>query len=118
MIFTEKWRTSLEKICIPIAALAVSLVIFGVLCVAAGANPFAVYASIYKAAFGSWFSFQNTLIRVAPLMLGSLCTALPARSGLVIIGNEGAIERRFERCGGWAGCAGCSGLLSCSWQWL
>jgi len=91
MIFTEKWRTTLEKICIPIAALAVSLVIFGVFCAAAGANPFAVYGSIYKAAFGSWFSFQNTLIRAAPLMLASLCTALPARLGLVIIGNEGAI---------------------------
>lgn len=57
----------------------------------AGANPFAVYSSIYQAAFGSWSSFQGTLIRAAPLMLSSLCTALPARLGLVIIGNEGAI---------------------------
>jgi simple sugar transport system permease protein len=60
-------------------------------CAAAGQNPFAVYGSIYKAAFGNWRSFQNTLIRAAPLMLTSLCTALPARLGLVIIGNEGAL---------------------------
>jgi simple sugar transport system permease protein len=50
-----------------------------------------VFASIYKAAFGSWYSFQNTLIRAAPIMLCALCTALPIRLGLVVIGNEGAL---------------------------
>ncbi len=91
MINSSRWRTTLEAICIPIAALFFSLVLFGIFCAAAGENPFAVYASIYKAAFGNWRSFQNTLIRAAPLMLTSLCTALPARLGLVIIGNEGAL---------------------------
>lgn len=85
------WRSLLETVTIPIAALVVSLLLFGIFCAAAGANPLAVYGSIYKAAFGSWFSFQNSLIRAAPLMLSSLCTVLPARLGLVIIGNEGAI---------------------------
>jgi len=91
MISSSRWRTTLEAISIPIAALLFSLVLFGIFCTLAGANPFAVYASIYKAAFGNWRSFQNTLIRAAPLMLTSLCTALPARLGLVIIGNEGAL---------------------------
>lgn len=91
MINAYNWRRTLEAICLPIAALIFSLVLFGLFCAAAGANPFAVYGSIYKAAFGSWFSFQNTLIRASPLMLTALCTALPARLGLVIIGNEGAL---------------------------
>ncbi|NEQ95934.1 MAG: ABC transporter permease [Cyanothece sp. SIO2G6] len=65
--------------------------IFGIFCAFAGANPFGVYGSIYRAAFGSWSAWQNTLIRAAPLMLTALCTALPARLGLVIIGNEGAL---------------------------
>lgn len=82
---------TLEAVFIPIGAIAFSLVLFGLFCLAVGANPFEVYASIYKAAFGSWFSFQNTLIRSAPLMLSSLCTALPAQLGLIIIGNEGAL---------------------------
>ncbi len=82
---------ALEAVFIPICAIAFSLVLFGLFCLAVGANPFGVYASIYKAAFGSWFSFQNTLIRSAPLMLSSLCTALPAQLGLIIIGNEGAL---------------------------
>jgi general nucleoside transport system permease protein len=85
------WGKTLESICLPIAALLFSLVLFGIFCAAVGSNPFEVYASIYKAAFGSWRSFQNTLIRAAPLMLTALCTALPARLGLVIIGNEGAL---------------------------
>ena len=46
---------------------------------------------MYQGAFGSWFSWQNTLTRAAPLILTALCTALPARLGLVIIGNEGAL---------------------------
>jgi simple sugar transport system permease protein len=91
MFNSSRWRKTLESICIPIAALLFSLVLFGIFCALAGANPFAVYASIYKAAFGNWRSFQNTLIRAAPLMLTALCTALPARLGLIIIGNEGAL---------------------------
>lgn len=91
MINRTNWGKTWEAVCIPIAALLFSLVLFGLFCAAAGANPFAVYGSIYKAAFGSWFSWQNTLIRAAPLMLGSLCTALPAQLGLMIIGNEGAL---------------------------
>ena len=46
---------------------------------------------MYRGAFGTWFSLQNTLSRAAPLMLTALCTALPARLGLVVIGGEGAL---------------------------
>ncbi|ASC72450.1 putative ABC transporter permease protein YufP [Halomicronema hongdechloris C2206] len=86
-----RWRRPLEAIALPIAALVVAMVIFGLFCALAGSNPLAVYGSIYRAAFGSWSAWQNTLIRAAPLMLTALCTALPARLGLVIIGNEGAL---------------------------
>ncbi|MEO0459079.1 MAG: ABC transporter permease [Cyanobacteria bacterium P01_A01_bin.114] len=85
------WRRPLEAVFLPVAALLVALIIFGLFCAMAGANPWAVYGSIYKAAFGRWSAWQNTLIRAAPLMLTALCTALPARLGLVIIGNEGAL---------------------------
>jgi ABC-type uncharacterized transport system permease subunit len=91
MLTTGTWRRTLEAICIPIGALLFSLFLFGLFCFAVGTNPFEVYGAIYQAAFGSWLSFQNSLIRAAPLMLTSLCTALPARLGLVIIGNEGAL---------------------------
>lgn len=87
----NRWRQPLEALLLPIAALFFALALFGLFCALAGANPFGVYSSIYRAAFGSWSAWQNTLIRASPLMLTALCTALPARIGLVIIGNEGAL---------------------------
>ncbi|PSN15063.1 ABC transporter permease [filamentous cyanobacterium CCT1] len=90
--FTQRpLRASLESVLLPVGAVLAALVVFGVFCALAGANPLAVYGSIYRAAFGSWSAWQNTLIRASPLMLTALCTALPARLGLVIIGNEGAL---------------------------
>ncbi len=46
---------------------------------------------MYRGAFGTWFSLQNTLQRAAPLLLTALCVALPAQLGLVVIGGEGAL---------------------------
>jgi simple sugar transport system permease protein len=82
---------SLEKALIPCAALAVSLVLFGAFVAAAGANPLDVYYDMYRGGFGTWFSFQNTLQRAAPLMLTALCALIPAHLGLIVIGGEGAL---------------------------
>ncbi len=76
---------------IRLCAIVVSLLLFGGFVALAGVNPGEVYYQMYRGAFGTWFSFQNTLQRAAPLMLTALCTALPARFGLVVIGGEGAL---------------------------
>jgi simple sugar transport system permease protein len=81
----------IEAVAIPAGATVLSLLVFGGFVAVFGVDPLAVYASIYKGAFGSWFSWQNTLQRAAPLMLTALCTALPARLGLIVIGGEGAL---------------------------
>jgi ABC-type uncharacterized transport system permease subunit len=86
-----RWRPMLEAVLLPVGAVLSGLLLFGLFCATQGANPVAVFAAIYKAAFGSWYAWQNTLIRASPLMLTALCTALPARLGLVVIGNEGAL---------------------------
>jgi len=80
-----------EGLLIPAGALLASFAIFGMFLALIGVNPFPVYVSIYRGSFESWFSWQNTLARAAPLMLTALCTALPARLGLVVIGGEGAL---------------------------
>jgi len=80
----------LEAFGIPLLALGLSLILFGAFIIVAGHNPFDVYSEMYRGAFGTWFSFQNTLQRASPLMLTALCTALPARCGLIVIGGEGA----------------------------
>src|ERR1700759_7406 len=84
------WRRKLEALMLPCGAILVSLLLFGIFCALNDAQPLAVFASINKGAFGSWFAFQSTLVRAAPLMLCALCTAIPIRLGLIVIGNEGA----------------------------
>lgn len=86
------WGVDLiEALLIPVSALVTSMLLFGVFVALAGHSPLDVYAEMYRGAFGTWFSVQNTLLRAAPLMLTGLCTALPARLGLVVIGGEGAL---------------------------
>ncbi|MDQ1471014.1 MAG: ral nucleoside transport system permease protein [Bryobacterales bacterium] len=80
-----------ESILIPFGAIAAGMIVFGIFCALAGANPLLVYASLWKAGFGSWYSWQNTLVRASPLLLCGLCTSLPARAGIIVIGNEGAL---------------------------
>jgi general nucleoside transport system permease protein len=83
--------TRLESVLVPLGAMLAGMLVFGVFCAALGVNPLLVYASIYKAGFGSWYSWQNTLVRASPLLLCALCTAIPARAGIIVIGNEGAV---------------------------
>ncbi|MGD9738605.1 MAG: ABC transporter permease [Bauldia sp.] len=80
-----------EVVVIPLAAILVGLVLFGIFIVLQGHDPFQLYQLMYTGGFGTWFSIQNALARAAPLILAALCVALPARLGLVIIGGEGAI---------------------------
>jgi simple sugar transport system permease protein len=78
-------------VCISAAALLAALVVFGVFVALRGLDPFQVYATVARASFGSWFAAEQTLTQAAPLMLTALCTALPARAGLLVIGGEGAL---------------------------
>lgn len=80
-----------EAIALPLAAIAVSLVLFGIFVALAGAAPLAMYHQMLRGAFGTWFSIQSSLSRAAPLMLTALCAAIPARLGLIVIGGEGAL---------------------------
>ena len=80
----------IDPLAAPLAAGMATIALFGLFVAAAGKNPLEVYRLMAVGAFGSWFSWQNTLLRASPLLLTALCTALPAQMGLVIIGGEGA----------------------------
>lgn len=82
---------STEALVLPVGALLVGLVTFGLFLAALGKSPVQFYELVYTGAFGSAFSWQNTLSRTAPLLFAALCVAIPARLGLVVIGGEGAI---------------------------
>jgi simple sugar transport system permease protein len=84
-------RRAAEALAIPLLAILASMVAFGLFVAANGVDPLELYSLMYTGAFGTWFSWQNTLQRAAPLVLTALCVAIPARLGLMIIGGEGAL---------------------------
>ena len=84
-------RSGLEATVISTAALLVSLALFGGFVALRGLNPLDVYRALLFGAFGNWFAIQFTLTQAAPLMLTGLCTAIPARAGMLVIGGEGAL---------------------------
>ena len=89
--FRQRHGGTIEYILIPAGALVGALALFGVFVALFGKNPLDLYFYMYQGAFGTWFSWQNTLTKAAPLILTALCTALPAQLGMVIIGGEGAL---------------------------
>jgi len=98
-------RRALEALVAPVGALVLSAVLFSVFLMVLGKAPDAFFWLVWQGAFGSWFSWQNTLLRAAPLLLTALCVAIPAQLGLVVIGGEGALVL-----GGLA--ATCAGLVT------
>jgi simple sugar transport system permease protein len=84
-------RAWAETAALTVAALVATLVVFGGFVAVRGLDPMAVYRALFVGAFGSWFSWQDSLTQAAPLVLTALCTALPARAGLLVIGGEGAL---------------------------
>ena len=81
----------LEAAIISTAALAISLVLFGLFVLISGVNPIDVYRVLFRGAFGTEYSWRNTLIHASPLLLTALCVVVPARVGLIVIGGEGCV---------------------------
>jgi simple sugar transport system permease protein len=79
-----------ELVGVPLCAAMAAAIIFGVVVAILGVDPLQVYGLMWLGGFGTWFSWQNTLVRAAPLLLTALCFALPAQMGFAIIGGEGA----------------------------
>ena len=86
-----RFRRPLEAVLVPAVALALAAAGFSLFLVFLGKSPGDFFALVWRGAFGSWFSLQNTLQRASPLLLTALCVALPAQLGLVVIGAEGAV---------------------------
>jgi general nucleoside transport system permease protein len=81
----------LEAVGISTAAIAISLLLFGVFVLFSRVNPLQVYYLLYRGAFGTEYSWRSTMLQAAPLMLTALCVVVPARVGMIIIGGEGCV---------------------------
>ena len=93
-----------QTVVITIAALLASVLLYTIfIYLYAGVAPLDLFYQMYRGSWSGTFSISNTLTKAAPLILTALCTALPARVGLINIGAEGALML-----GGLA--AACTGL--------
>ncbi|HEX3989687.1 MAG TPA: ABC transporter permease [Acetobacteraceae bacterium] len=91
---TDSWyplRRAAEVILAPLAALVGAAILFSIFLLFLGQSPLDFLDLIWRGAFGSWFSIQNTVERASPLLLTALCVAIPGQLGLVIIGGEAAV---------------------------
>src|SRR5215470_2082995 len=82
---------ALESLLLSLIAMAAAGVLFGGFLAVQGHDALAVYRTLYLGAFGTRFSIESTLTQAAPLLLTALCTLIPARVGLLVIGGEGAV---------------------------
>jgi general nucleoside transport system permease protein len=82
---------ALESLLLSLIAMAAAGLLFGVFLALQGHDALAVYRTLYLGAFGTRFSIESTLTQAAPLLLTALCTLIPARVGLLVIGGEGAV---------------------------
>ena len=76
-------------VCISFGAIVVALIIGGIVIALAGGNPFASYAHIARASFGSLGVFSDTLVKATPLILVGLACSVAFRMKLWNIGAEG-----------------------------
>jgi simple sugar transport system permease protein len=82
---------SLEAVIIPLIAILIAAALFSIFLFLLGKSPIQFFGLLWQGGFGTAFSWQNTLVRAAPLIFTALCVAVPARLGMVIIGGEGAL---------------------------
>ncbi|MFG1710267.1 ABC transporter permease [Nonomuraea sp. M3C6] len=94
------WRSAL----VPVAALAVSLLIGSAIMAASGVDPLIGYRSLLLGAFGSPQAFGRTLQNATPLILTGLAVAFAFRGGLFNIGGDGQFAAGATAAA-WAGVA-------------
>ncbi|MCA4909643.1 MAG: ABC transporter permease, partial [Methylobacterium sp.] len=71
-------RRGAEALAIPLLALVISAGLFSIFLLILGKSPVQFYSLIWLGGFGTPFSWSNTLLRAAPLMLMALAVAIPA----------------------------------------
>ncbi|HQX14999.1 MAG TPA: ABC transporter permease [Anaerolineales bacterium] len=78
-----------ESLLISLGAVAVALILGGVVIAVVGGNPFASYLHIARAAFGSVGVLSDTIVKATPIILTALACTIAFRMKLWNIGAEG-----------------------------
>jgi len=80
---------------------AAALVVFAVILVLDGKDPFRAYRDTLVYVFGNTYGFSELFVRMSPLLLTALAVALPSRLGFINVGGEGQLYM-----GAWLATAG------------
>lgn len=68
---------------------SIAFIFFALLLLLFGKNPFQAYADIFLNTLGSAYGISETLVKMTPLILTALATAIPSRIWLINVGGEG-----------------------------
>jgi general nucleoside transport system permease protein len=74
-----------------VGAIAVAFLVFTVLVLVKGGSPSDAYTGMWESTFQRRASVEEILTQMAPLVLGALAVAVPARAGLTNVGGEGQL---------------------------
>ncbi len=75
----------------PLASVALALVIGGIILWVSGANPLNAYIALYRGAFGNSAAVGRTLEKATPLILAGLAVAFAFKAQLFNIGGQGQL---------------------------
>ena len=75
----------------PVAAILAALALSALLLLLLGANPVDALGALVKGAFGDRLALENTLVRMAPLLLIGAGISIAFRCGVWNIGGEGQL---------------------------
>jgi simple sugar transport system permease protein len=81
-------KLKLENLAVPVAGLAIALVLSAVMLLAIGTNPVIAFRSLLQGAFGSVNTVSSTILKTIPLLLCGLAVVISYRSGIFNIGAE------------------------------
>ena len=96
----------------PLLGIALALLVFGLFLLVSGTNPVAALLDSWNGVLGSSFGLSEVGVKMIPLVLAALATAVPTRVGLVNVGGEGQLY-----VGAWAA-TGVALFFSVSQPWL
>jgi simple sugar transport system permease protein len=76
---------------ISIASVVAAFIVGGILIAGVGISPLRAYGSLFDGAFGSAYSFGDSLVKMTPLIFTGLAVAFARRCGMLSIGAEGQL---------------------------
>jgi simple sugar transport system permease protein len=74
-----------------VALLGFALALFALVLLVFGKNPLRAYVDIFASTLGSRYGLSETIVKMIPLILTALATAIPGRIWLINVGGEGQL---------------------------